>query len=173
MGDKAKRKKRSSTVFNDLKKQVEIEKPEEDEELVNYYKNKNFVAPVQRKFETIFEGSRRGFSEEGELNLGKGLDKRYIEEYQFWKQNDKDKNRKRKLKVQKQFKGRKNPKPKPLSAKDEKKLKKLIENVPEFETEPSSRFLFILFSYDYNILGYYRFYLQNGEFSLLKLLNND
>ena len=54
------------------------------------------------------------------------MDKRYIEDYEFWKQNDKDKNRRRKVMVQKLFKGRKNPKPKPLTAKLEKKLKKMI-----------------------------------------------
>ena len=75
MGDKAKRKKCSSTVFNDLKIQVEIENLEKDEELVNYYTHKQeLCCSNSRKFETIFVDSRRGFSEEGELNLGKGLD---------------------------------------------------------------------------------------------------
>ena len=52
MGDKAARKKGVSKVFKDLKI-VEFENPEEDEELVKYYQNKNFVAPLPRKFETV------------------------------------------------------------------------------------------------------------------------
>ena len=154
MGDKAARKKGVSKVFKDLKI-VEFENPEEDEELVKYYQNKNFVAPLPRKLETLFEGSRRGFSKEGELNLGKGLDKRYIEDYEFWKQNDKDKNRRRKVMVQKLFKGRKNPKPKPLTAKLEKKLKKMIDNVPEFVEDSSLWYVFIYtyFSFPCHLLS--------------------
>ena len=56
-------------MFTDL--QPRPLSPEEDEELINHYRNKDYKAPLPRKFGTLFEGARRGCSENGELHLGK------------------------------------------------------------------------------------------------------
>lgn len=137
MGPPEKRRKgrRESQVFKELRI---FENPEDDEELVALYRNKNFVPPAPRQFETLFEGPRRGLSEEGELLLGRNQGKRYIEAYQYWKQNDKEKNRRRKLMIQKQFKGRKRIKPKPLTLVDEERLQKLVDTVTLIDEDNDS-----------------------------------
>ena len=127
-----KKRRRQSKIFLELK-QFEPENLLEDEELVNHYRNKNYVAPVPKKWETLHEGARRGCSDEGELRLGKCLDKRYIEDYPFWKQSDKERIKRRKSMIVKQLKGRKRKKPKPLDAKDELALQSLIDSVPDVE----------------------------------------
>ena len=106
MADKNKKNKRrrESQLFRDLQT---IERLEDDPALVSLYQNKNYQPPPKRTFETLFEDAKRGFSEDGQLALGKALDKRYIEDYSFWKQDDKVKNKRRKGMIQKQFKGRK------------------------------------------------------------------
>lgn len=127
-----KKRRRQSKIFLELK-QFEPENLLEDEELVNHYRNKNYVAPVPKKLETLHEGARRGCSDEGELRLGKCLDKRYIEDYPFWKQSDKERIKRRKSMIVKQLKGRKRKKPKPLDAKDELALQSLIDSAPDVE----------------------------------------
>jgi len=130
-----KKRRRQSKIFMELK-QVELENLLEDEELVNHYRNKNYVAPVPRKWETLHEGARRGCSDEGELRLGKCLDRRYIEDYPFWKQSDKERIKRRKSMIQKQLKGKKRKKPKSLDAKDELTLQSLIKSAPDLEEVP-------------------------------------
>ena len=123
-----KKKRRQSKVFSDLCPRPS--NPLENEELIKHYTNKDYKAPLPSKYETLFEGPRRGCSEEGELIIGKSVQKRYIEDYQYWKQSDKDRNKRRKMMIHKLFKGRKRVKNKPLTLKDEEKLARLIENVP-------------------------------------------
>lgn len=132
-----KKQRRQSMTFPDLAK---INNVMSEVELHEYYMNKNYVEPQKIQLETIFEsGGRRGVSENGELIPGKNKAKRYIENYSFWKQNDKDKNRRRKSMIQKQFKGRKRIKAKPSSVEQEQNLIELIQNVPEIESFEESR----------------------------------
>jgi len=115
-------------TFPDL---AAINKVRSESEIHDYYMNKNYIAPEKIQLETIFEaGGKRGASENGELISGKNKAKRYIEEYSFWKQNDKDKNCRRKLKIKKQFKGRKRPKIVSSSIEQETWLIEQIQNAP-------------------------------------------
>ena len=142
MGGPDKKKRRQSTTFPDL---AAIKNTRSESELHDYYMNKNYVAPEKIQLETIFEagtGNRRGASENGELVRGKNLAKRYIEDYSFWKQNDKDRNKRRKSMIQKQYKGRKKPKLVPSSIEQEERLIELIQNCPEEEIPDSSRLVF-------------------------------
>jgi hypothetical protein len=138
MTDKNKRKsRRASQVFLDLPTSQEALL--QNEQLVSLYQNKNFQAPTSREFETIYEDSKRGLSEDGSLVLGKSLGKRFLETYKYWKQDDRERVRRRKLMIQKQFKGRKRLKVHRLTACMEEKLIKLIdEGVGEEEEEEAA-----------------------------------
>lgn len=139
MGQSDRKKRRQSMTFPDL---ASINNVRSESEIHDYYMNKNFLAPEKIQLETIFEaGGRRGASENGELISGKNKAKRYIEDYSFWKQNDKEKNRRRKLKIQKQFKGRKRVKTVPSTIEEETRLIELIQNAPEVDNiNDSSRY---------------------------------
>jgi len=138
MAPSDKKKRRQSTTFPDLAKKSNVKS---ETELHDYYMNKNYVPPEKKLLETVFEGkdsivqitssSRRGGGiESGEFVAGKHLAKRYIEDYKFWKQDDKIRNKRRKAKIQKQFKGRKKVKIGQSSIEDEQKLIELIQNCP-------------------------------------------
>lgn len=137
------RKRRGSQAFT-------FEQSEEtllqNEKIVKLYQNKTFEPPDPVLLETIREeagdgqtGSRRvkrGENEDGVLVLGVNKARRVIEEYRFWKQDDKEKNKKRKLKITKQWKGRKRLKTKPLNPELEQRLVALIaDRVPSDEEE--------------------------------------
>ena len=138
MAPSDKKKQRQSTTFLDLAKKSNVKS---ETELHDYYMNKNYVPPEKKLLETVFEGkdsivqstssSRRGGGiESGEFVAGKHLAKRYIEDYKFWKQDDKIRNKRRKAKIQKQFTGRKQVKIGQSSIEDEQKLIELIQNCP-------------------------------------------
>ena len=132
MGDKSsKSSRRQSQVFLDLASSQES--LENNEQLQLLYQNKNFKAPAQRDYETIFEDSKRGQSES--LVLGKSLSKRFLEPYRFWKQDDRERVRRRKLMIQKQFKGRRRPKVRQLTTSMEEELIRLIRLREEEEEE--------------------------------------
>lgn len=129
--DNKNHRRRQSKIFAELSQPPNPEDLENNEELVKLYLNKNYVAPIPKKLETLYEGARRGVSVAGELTIGKNLSKRYIEDYQFWKKKDQTKNRTRKLMIQKQFKGRKKVKPRQCwSAEDDERLKQLLDEAP-------------------------------------------
>ena len=89
----------------------------QNETIVNLYKNKVFIPPEPKLFETIFEegektGNQRAkrgnsSSTDGTLVLGANKSSRQITTYKFWKQDDKDRNRKRKTMITRLWKGRK------------------------------------------------------------------
>jgi len=141
MAPSDKKKRRQSTTFPDLAKKSNVKS---ETELHDYYLNKNYVPPEKILLETLFEetdattqsgsSSRRGVTtESGQLVAGKHLAKRYIEDYKFWKQDDKIRNKRRKAKILKQFKGRKKVKIQQSSIEDEQKLIELIQNCPDID----------------------------------------
>ena len=129
MAPSDKKKRRQSMQFADLAKKNNVMS---ENELHDYYMNKNYLAPEKIQLETIFEaGGKRGTSSDtGELVAGRHKAKRYIEDYSFWKQNDKERNKRRKSMIQKQFKGRKRIKIHPSKADREQGLIELIQNAP-------------------------------------------
>lgn len=137
------RKRRGSQAFT-------FEQTEEtllqNESIVKLYQNKTFEPPDPTLLETIQEEAgdgqtgprrvKRGENEDGVLVLGVNKARRVIEDYRFWKQDDKEKNRKRKLKITKQWKGRKRLKTKPLNPELEQRLVDLIaDRVPSDEED--------------------------------------
>eukprot|EP00088_Acartia_fossae_P023855 TRINITY_DN2483_c0_g1_i7.p1 TRINITY_DN2483_c0_g1~~TRINITY_DN2483_c0_g1_i7.p1 ORF type:complete len:665 (-),score=157.95 TRINITY_DN2483_c0_g1_i7:279-2273(-) len=129
MAPSDRKKRRQSMQFADLAKKNNVMS---ENELHEYYMNKNYVAPEKIQLETIFEaGGKRGTSSDtGELVAGRHKAKRYIEDYSFWKQNDKERNKRRKSMIQKQFKGRKRIKIHPSKPDREQGLIELIQNAP-------------------------------------------
>ena len=93
------RKRRGSQAFS-------FEQTEEtllqNESIVKLYQNKTFEPPDPAQLETIREEGggglakrvKRGETEDGFLVLGVNKARRVIEDYKFWKQDDKEKNRK-------------------------------------------------------------------------------
>jgi len=138
-----KKKRRGSQVFH-------FEQPEEvlaeNEVIRDLYQNKNFVPPEPKDLETIVEEgwdkeehrARRGacnVSHDGGLIIGKGKEKRTIEGYKYWKQEDKERNRRRKVMLTKQWRGRKRPKMIVLDEEAERNLHLLIERKEESDAE--------------------------------------
>ena len=136
------RKRRGSQAFS-------FEQTEEtllqNESIVKLYQNKTFEPPDPAQLETIREEGggglakrvKRGETEDGFLVLGVNKARRVIEDYKFWKQDDKEKIRKRKLKIAKQWKGRKRLRMKPLNPELETKLIDLIaDRVPSDDEDP-------------------------------------
>ena len=127
------KRRRGSQAFNFEQSQETLL---QNETIVNLYKNKVFVPPDPKELETILEEycqqkvqrAKRGqvSSVDGSLVLGVNKSKRAIEEYKFWKKDDKERIKKRKLMITKQWKGRKKPKTIPLDLVKEQQLINLI-----------------------------------------------
>ena len=102
----------------------------QSETLQNLYTNKNYVAPLPRKLESIQE------MEEVECISSGGQEtrsrrevknkKRFIEPNQFLKVDD-ERNKRRKVMVQKLWKGRNKPKPIPLREEQELLLEQILD----------------------------------------------
>ena len=143
-------RRRGSQAFKFEQSQETLQ---QNESIVNLYKNKVFVPPDQKEYETINEEgtapkgqrAKRGQSvTDGSLVLGLHKTKRYIEEYKFWKQDDKVRNKRRKQMITKLWKGRKRAKLNLLNPAQEQKLIDLIadrvsSSDEEDESSPSKR----------------------------------
>ena len=135
------RKRRGSQAFNFEQSHETLL---QNENIVKLYQNKTFEPPEPKLYETLIEEgaapnventrAKRGQipSKDGTLVLGINKLSRKIEDYKFWKQDDKERNKRRKLMIQKLWKGRKKPKIIPLDCAGEQKLVDIIA-----EKEPS------------------------------------
>lgn len=144
--DKKKKKRRGSQMF---KFEQNEETLLQNEAIINLYNNKNYAPPEQKALETIYEDfqnnrktlrPKRGSSSStgnDSFLLGKNLEKRFIEDYRFWKQDDKDRLKKRKSKISKQWKGRIKPRKSVDEVKINDCLKFLLDNLEVSEDESS------------------------------------
>jgi hypothetical protein len=105
----------------------------QNEAICDLYKNKNYVAPEPKEWESILEeaapvepprGRRADGAQAGRLGA---KEKRFVEEYKYWRVDNKEKYKKRKNMIQKMWKGRKKLKQNPLTEEAEKYLEELID----------------------------------------------
>ena len=121
-----------STPSNTRSRRGKAANEPSEEELSELYRNKNYQAPPERKYETIFEaeaaGKKRGATEE--LVLGKNKNKRLLPPQKFWLE-DKVKTRHRSRMTAKAFKGREKFTLTALTDEQEKSLQELIQKADE------------------------------------------
>lgn len=149
-GDAKGRRKtrRRSNIGMKVKSKENREKEEEEQrqkQIESIYTEKNFDPPEQKEFETIFEpvngneneaaaeGAGRGRrGPQGGFHIGKYKSKRFLEPAKYWVE-DKEKTRHRAKMSKKALKGK--LKLTALTEEQEEKLKKLIEDKSDSETE--------------------------------------
>ena len=144
------RKRRGSQAFNFEQSHETLL---QNENIVKLYQNKTFEPPEPKLYETLIEEgaaptientrAKRGQipNKDGTLVLGLNKLSRKIEDYKFWKQDDKERNKKRKVMIQKLWRGRKKPKIIPLDCAGEQKLVDIIaDKEPSDDEEEEEEF---------------------------------
>ena len=145
------RKRRGSQAFNFEQSHETLL---QNENIVKLYQNKTFEPPEPKLYETLIEEggtptientrAKRGQiipNKDGTLVLGLNKLSRKIEDYKFWKQDDKERNKRRKIMIQKLWKGRKKPKIVPLDCTGEQKLVDIIaDKEPSDDEEEEEEF---------------------------------